>query len=64
MDNPDTIQADQFNKELREFDRYYEMADDGTAYNRGKNQLASLKRLARSMDMSPEEFEEKTGYKL
>ena len=55
---------DQFNKELREFDRYYEMADDGTAYNRGKNQLASLKRLARSMDMSPEEFEERTGNEL
>lgn len=64
MDNPDTIQMDQFNKELKEFDRYYEMADDGTAYNSGKNQLASLKRLARSMDMSPQEFEEKTGFTL
>lgn len=64
MDNPDAIQMDQFNKELAEFDRYYEMADDGTAYNRGKNQLQSLKRLARSMDMSPEDFEERTGYKL
>jgi hypothetical protein len=64
MDNPDTIQSEEFDKQLRSFDRTYVFSDDQRAYSAGEKQLASLKRLARSMDMSSEEFEEKTGYKL
>ena len=64
MDNPDKIQMDQFNKELREFDEYFDLSDDMSAYNKGKNQLSSLRRLAMSMDMSSEDFLERTGHDL
>jgi hypothetical protein len=53
-----------FDQKVKEFDKYFEYADDARAYNKGKAQLIVLRSLGRQLNIDPDQFEKLTGYKL